>query len=167
MKILAIDPGYERMGIAVLERSVGGEAHGIDKMLDSHCFKTSTKLPFHDRLLLLGEEVGGWIEKWKPEAMAIEKLFFNTNQKTAMQVSEARGVMIYEAKRNGVPVFEYTPLQVKVAMTGDGRAEKRQVTLMVQKLVEAEKEIEYDDEYDAVAIGLTHLASRPPPNLPL
>ncbi|MCI0551152.1 MAG: crossover junction endodeoxyribonuclease RuvC, partial [Anaerolineae bacterium] len=155
--ILAIDPGYERMGIAALER-IGGNG-GKDALLDSSCFKTSATLPFHERLLLLGEEVGGWIQKWQPEAMAIEKLFFNTNQKTAMQVSEARGVVIYEAMRNGVPVFEYTPLQVKIAIAGHGHAEKGQVTLMVQKLVKVDKKIVNDDEYDAIAIGLTHLAS--------
>ncbi|MCI0542238.1 crossover junction endodeoxyribonuclease RuvC [bacterium] len=159
MTILAIDPGYERMGIAVLERGVGGKATGKDSLLDSGCFKTSATLPFHDRILFIGEEVERWIKKWRPEAMAIEKLFFNTNQKTAMQVSEARGVMIYEAKRNTLPVFEYTPLQVKIALTGDGRAEKRRVTAMVGKLIHIDKTIKHDDEYDAIAIGLTHLAS--------
>lgn len=156
MRILAIDPGYERMGIAVLTK----QAHGGETVLDSACFRTSSKLLFQERILLLGQEVGAWIERWKPSALAIETLFFNTNQKTAMRVSEARGAVIYEARRNGVLIFEYTPLQVKIAITGDGRAEKARVVVMLKKLVVMKKKIQYDDEYDAIAIGLAHLASK-------
>jgi len=155
MKILAIDPGYERMGMAALQKTARGEM-----VLASACFKTSSKLPFPERILLLGCELGAWIEKWKPEALAIETLFFNTNQKTAMRVSEARGAILYEAKRHGLHVFEYTPLQVKIAITGDGRAGKERVTVMLKKLVVVEKKVEYDDEYDAIAVGLAHFASK-------
>ena len=167
MRIIAIDPGYERMGIAVLEKDASGR--GRETLLDSSCFQTSPTLLFSDRLLLLGAEIGRWIKKWKPEAMAIETLFFNTNQKTAMRVSEARGAVIYEAKRGGLAVFEYTPLQVKIAITGDGRAGKEQVLAMIGKLIELPESHrqkiarggakKYDDEYDAIAIGLAHLAS--------
>ncbi len=155
MKILAIDPGYERMGIAVLERMTGGK----DVLLDSACVQTSSKLPFPERLHTLGAEVEKWIKLWKPEALAIETLFFNTNQKTAMHVSEARGAVIYEAKCGGLEIYEYTPLQVKIAITGHGRGDKGQILAMVPKLVSIDKKIQYDDEYDAIAIGLTFFSS--------
>jgi len=90
--------------------------------------------------------------------MAIEKLFFTTNQKTVMGVSEARGVIMYQALLNKIPVFEYTPLQIKIAITGYGRGDKKQIIAMLQHLIKIEKEIKYDDEYDAIAVGLTHLA---------
>lgn len=163
MRVLAIDPGYERLGLAVLERTPAGK----DILLGSACFQTSAKLPFHDRLFLLGEEVGAWIQKWQPSVLAIETLFFNTNQKTAMRVSEARGAIIYEARRQGLSVREFTPLQIKIAITGDGRGSKEQVIRMVHRLVSFEKSPESsekkdakkDDEYDAIAIGLAFLAS--------
>lgn len=155
MRILAIDPGYERMGIAVIEHP----SLGRDTLLESGCIQTSAKLPFYERLYSLGQETEGWIRKWSPEALAIETLFFNTNQKTAMHVSEARGAVIYEALRHKLAIFEYTPLQVKIAITGHGRGDKKQIISMVEKLITCNKEIQYDDEYDAIAIGLTCLAS--------
>lgn len=154
-RIIAVDPGYERVGFAVIEK----EERGKEILLYSDCFETSAKLPFEERLLSIGAETERLIKKWGPEAFAIETLFFNTNQKTASRVSEARGALIYLAARHGLSVSEYTPLQVKIAITGYGRSEKRQVTDMVKKLITIEKSIKRDDEYDAIAIGLTHLAS--------
>ena len=156
MKVLAIDPGYGRVGIAVLERK-----NGMATLLYSACFETSTKASFSERLCALGEEVARMVKKYAPDALAIETLLFNTNQKTAMLVAEARGVITYEASRNSAPVFEYTPLQVKIALTGYGRGTKQQVTTMVKRLITVKNEIVHDDEYDAIAIGLTHLASVP------
>jgi len=91
--------------------------------------------------------------------MAIENLFFNSNQKTALKVSEARGIIMYQALSGGLKVFEYTPLQIKIAITGYGRGDKKQVTDMLHHLIKIDKKIKYDDEYDAIAVGLTHLAS--------
>ena len=154
MKIISIDPGFERVGIAVLEKSPrSGEI-----ILYSDCFKTSAKIPLSDRLFLIGQELSRVIKKYHPEALAIETLFFSTNQKTVMGVSEARGVIIYEAKRNKLPVFEYTPLQIKIAVTGYGRADKSQVMDMVKKLIQLNKPKAIDDELDAIAIGLTCFA---------
>lgn len=154
MRILSIDPGFERVGIAVLDKT-NKPKH---QLVYSNCFKTSTKIPFHSRLALIGEEVERVIKKYKPEALAIEKLYFTTNQKTVMGVSEARGVIIYSASRNGLSIFEYTPPQIKVAVTGYGKSTKDGVISMVRKLIDVKIEVVSDDELDAIAIGLTSLA---------
>ncbi len=158
MKVISIDPGYERIGIAIIEKSGVPGTPPKEVLLYSDCFKTSAKLPITERFLLIGKEIEKIIKKYEPEAMAIETLFFNSNQKTAMQVSEARGIIIYQALTNNLEVFEYTPLQIKIAITGYGRGDKKQVTDMLHHLIEIKKEIKYDDEYDAIAVGLTHLA---------
>lgn len=154
MKILSIDPGYERLGIAVLEK----ETTGLEKLLYSDCFQTSSKLPHPERLKLLGEEVESVINKFQPEALSIETLFFNTNQKTAMKVSESRGTLIYVAKHLELEVYEFTPLQIKTAVTGHGRSDKKAIISMVPRLITVNKNIEHDDEYDAIAVGLTFFA---------
>ncbi|MDD3662550.1 MAG: crossover junction endodeoxyribonuclease RuvC [Candidatus Pacebacteria bacterium] len=153
MKILAIDPGFERVGIAVVEQK-----NKNSSLVFSECFKTSTKINLYERLYLIGQEVENVIKKHKPEVLAIEKLYFTTNQKTAMGVSEARGVIIYEASCLGLKTFEYTPPQIKVAVTGYGKADKNMVMSMVPKLIKIDKNIKSDDELDAIAIGLTCLA---------
>lgn len=163
MRILGIDPGYERLGIAILEKTSGKE-----KVVFSECFKTSAKLKFEERILLIGIEVKKIIKKYKPEILAIETLFLNTNQKTAMRVAETRGVIIYQAFFLGLKIFETTPLQIKIATTGYGKANKEQVMKMVKILVdikdikirqnEKEKKQIYDDELDAIAIALTGFA---------
>ncbi|TSC61676.1 MAG: crossover junction endodeoxyribonuclease RuvC [Parcubacteria group bacterium Gr01-1014_48] len=153
MKIVSIDPGYERIGIAVLESGISKEI-----VLYSDCFQTSGKDSFGKRLLQIGIEVERIVALHSPNAIALEKLFFNTNQKTAMHVAEVRGALLYIAQRAGVGVYEYTPLQIKMAILGYGRGEKQQVIDMVKRLVVISKNIRYDDEYDAIAIGLTCLA---------
>lgn len=162
MKIIAIDPGYERVGIAILEKDSGkpySGSSGKEELLFSECFITSTKEKHEDRLRLIGEEIEKIIKEYKPEAMGIETLFFKTNAKTAMKVSEARGVIMYEAAKNNLKIVEFTPLQIKVAVTGYGKSDKGQVLEMVKRLIKIKKPIKYDDEYDAVAVGLTFFAS--------
>jgi crossover junction endodeoxyribonuclease RuvC len=154
MRILSIDPGFERVGIAVIEKTFLKK----DLLVYSNCFKTSAKIPFPHRLRDIGLEIGKVIKKYKPESLAIEKLYFTTNQKTAMGVAEARGVIIYEASKNGLSIYEYTPPQIKVAVTGYGKATKSMVMSMVPKLIELPSDIKSDDEIDAIAIGLTCLA---------
>lgn len=156
MKTISIDPGYERIGIAILEK----ENRGKEELIYSDCFKTSKNLSLHERFFLIGQEIDSVIKKYQPDSMSIEKLFFTTNQKTVMAVSEARGIIMYQALLNKIPVFEYTPLQIKNATTGYGKADKKQVISMVHNLIKIDKEIKYDDEYDAIAVGLTHLASQ-------
>ena len=153
MKIIAIDPGYERLGIAILEKKSGKE-----ELIFSECFRTSTKETHENRLRLIGGEIEKIIKKYQPEAMGIETLFFKTNAKTAMKVSEARGVIMYEAAKNNLEIEEFTPLQIKVAVTGYGKSEKEQVTAMVKRLIKINQPIKYDDEYDAIAVGLTFFA---------
>ena len=163
MKILGIDPGFERLGVAILEKDNGGKkpfdhAQGRDHVIFSECFKTSAKLEFSERLKLIGEEVRNIIKKYKPEVLAIETLFLNTNQKTVMRVAEARGVVVYEASLAGLKIFEATPLQIKVATTGYGRSDKTQINKMVKILVEVDDSKKSDDELDAIAIALTAFA---------
>lgn len=154
MRIISIDPGYERVGIAIIEKPQKGK----ELLLYSTCFKTSAKLPFYERLVAIGNEVERLVKEFDPQAIAVETLFFASNQKTAMHVSEARGVIIYSAKKLGLDVYEYSPLQIKMAITGDGRSDKGNIITMVPKLVKIEKEIQHDDEYDAIAVGLTCFA---------
>lgn len=155
MRIIAIDPGYERMGVAIIEK----EAKGKEVLVFSECFKTSAKLTHDERLKLIGQEIENLIEKYQPTTMAIETLFFTNNQKTAMHVSEARGVMLYVAAAAGLNVSEFMPIAIKVAVTGYGASDKAQVTAMVGKLIQIDRDIKYDDEYDAIAVGLTYFAT--------
>ena len=154
MRVISIDPGYERLGIAVLEK----EKNGQEKLIFSDTFKTSPKKDFKERLFEIGQRVEKIIKEYQPEFFAIEKLFFNTNQKTAMNVSEVRGALIFLAYQNNLKVFEYTPLEIKTAITGEGRADKKQIIFMVERLIEIKEKIKYDDEYDAIACGLTFFA---------
>jgi len=154
MRILSIDPGFERVGVAIIEKTFLNK----DTLVFSECFKTSAKLPFPERLRDIGMELEKVIKKYKPKFLAIEKLYFTTNQKTVMGVSEARGVIVYVAAKNGLPVYEYTPPQIKVAVTGYGKASKENVMSMVPKLIDIPVKINSDDELDAIAIGLTCLA---------
>ncbi len=153
MIILGIDPGYERLGIAILEKNGSKES-----LIHSDCFKTSAKEEHCERLNQIGAEVEKVIKRFKPEVLAIETLFFETNAKTAMKVAEARGTVIYVAKKNNLLVREFSPIQIKVAVTGYGKSDKKQMAFMVDRLIKIDKEIKYDDEYDAIAAGLTAFA---------
>ncbi len=161
MRILGIDPGFERLGIAILEKTKSDKK---ERVLFSECFKTSAKLEFSERLRLIGEEVRKIIKEYKPEILSIETLFLTTNHKTVMHVAEARGVVIYEASRAGLKIFEASPPQIKIATTGSGRADKMQVMKMVKILVDINNfktcppGRESDDELDAIAVALTAFA---------
>lgn len=156
MLILGIDPGYERLGLAVVKQEAGQT-----KLLYSDCFITDKKNIFSERLLSLGAEVETIIKKWKPNLVATEKLFFTVNQKTAMNVAEARGVINYLCAKYKTPIAEYTPPEIKTCVTGHGSADKKQMISMIPHLIKIEKEIKYDDEYDAIGVALTHLARAP------
>ncbi len=151
MRILGIDPGFERLGIAILDKPAYAKGSGVAKkevVIFSECFKTSAKLDFSKRLVLIGNEVKKIIKEYKPEVLAIETLFLNTNQKTVMRVAEARGVVVYEAGNAGLEIFEASPPQIKIATTGYGRASKTDI-------VDVDKKVGSDDELDAIAIALT------------
>lgn len=151
MRILGIDPGFERLGIAIVDKNSGKK----EELVYSECFKTPTQKEFADRLCMLGEKISEIIKKYKPSVLAIETLFLNTNQKTVMKVSEARGVVMYEAKKAGLRIFEGSPPQIKMATTGSGSADKTQVMKMVRLLVSIDTKKNSDDELDAIAVALT------------
>jgi crossover junction endodeoxyribonuclease RuvC len=152
MKVLAIDPGFGRCGVAVVEKTKGREV-----LLYSHCIETSAKTSFPERLSAVVAHCAHILKTHEPDVLAIEKLYFATNQKTAMQVAEVRGALIGMAGSLGLPIAEYTPMQVKSAL-GYGKADKRQVAKILHMLIDIRKQISHDDEYDAIAIGVTHLA---------
>lgn len=154
MRILAFDPGYERLGVAVIEKIKGKET-----LLYSDCIRTKATLTFPERLAELGAATEALIKEWQPQAVALESLYFENNAKTAMNVSAVRGMLLYLAARNNLTAHEYTPLQVKVAVTGNGRSDKAAIALMVPKLVSISKAKRLDDELDAIAVGITCLAS--------
>ncbi len=154
MKILGIDPGYDRLGIALIEKLKKGK----EILLYSDCLQTSAKDDIYTRFGKIGAEVKKMLQEHKPDALAIETLFITKNQKTAMRVSEVRGIIIYEALNASVPIFEYTPMQIKVAVTSDGNSDKERITRMIPILIEMPKKITRDDEYDAIAVALTHSA---------
>jgi crossover junction endodeoxyribonuclease RuvC len=152
--ILGIDPGYGRIGIAVIEKTNRGE-----NLIHSECFETDAKLPHHARLLLISEKIKGTIKKYGPEQMAVETLLWSKNKKTALQVAEARGVILSEAARSKIVLREFNPNQIKLAITGYGKSDKKQIINMVMKLIKIKPEVsgkkKLDDEYDAIAIALT------------
>lgn len=154
MRVLAIDPGFDRIGIAVLER-----VKAADTLLHSECLVTNRNASFPERLREIGSAVQKHCAHFNPDVVAVEKTFFSKNRKTAIAVSEARGVVLYEAARSGIPVFEYTPPEVKLAIVGYGGGSKEQVAAMVTRLVSVRGDALFDDEYDAIAIGLAHLAT--------
>lgn len=152
--VLACDPGFERLGVAVVSRAGSKEA-----LIYSDCVRTAASLPFPERLKILGEEVERLIKQHKPHAVALEEVYFEKNAKTAMQVAEVRGMLTYIAARANLVVHQYTPLEVKVAITGYGKSDKRAVAHMVARLVTLPVKKRLDDELDAIAVGLTCLAS--------
>jgi crossover junction endodeoxyribonuclease RuvC len=158
MKIISIDPGYERLGIAIIEKDPSTQLRTREVLLFSECFKTSAALPHSERLLILGNRIREIIKEWKPSAMAIETLFFSVNKTSAMKVSEARGVIVYEAMNAGIKVKEFSPADIKIAVTGYGKADKTAVMDMVRKLIKIEKKTTSDDELDAIAAGITFFA---------
>jgi crossover junction endodeoxyribonuclease RuvC len=153
MKVLAIDPGYDRIGLAVLENSPKGEV-----LIFSSCFETEKTQDINDRIYNLGLEVEKVISKYEPNVVAIETLFFNKNIKTGIGVAEARGAVIYISKKFGCPVYEFGPQEIKVATTGYGKSDKSAVIMMVKRLIKNVPDNALDDEYDAIAVGITCLA---------
>ncbi len=149
-RILGIDPGYDRLGIAILDK----HAKGKESLLYSSCLQTSSKDSIYERLRQVGAEISRVMEEFRPDALAIETLFITKNQKTAMRVSEARGIIIYEALKRGLPVYEYGPMEVKMAVTGDGTSDKSRMFKMVHLLIDIPKKEAVDDEYDAIAVAL-------------
>lgn len=154
--VIAIDPGFDRMGVAVLS----GTGSNVN-LIYSDCIVTKPKDSHDVRLLTIGNKLREIINECGPTELAIETLFFNQNTSSAMGVAQARGVVLYEAALAGLRVFEYSPQAVKIAVTGYGKADKVQIETMVKKLVKIHEQESkrLDDELDAIAVGITHIAS--------
>jgi len=155
MRIIGIDPGVAITGYGLIE-----ECNGEFKCIASGCIRTDKDLPPAMRLQVIHNRVFELVALYRPQAMAIEKIFFSKNVRTALQVGEARGVIILVAARCNLEFFEYTPLQIKQAVAGYGKAEKFQVQKMVQMLLKLEKPPAVDDEADAMAVALCYLQNR-------
>lgn len=151
MKILGIDPGYGRVGWAVVEGN-----RSVQQLVEYGCFETKAGLESSLRLQLIYDEMQRLVAEFSPDEAVVEELFFFKNQKTVMQVGQARGVIVVSLVRAQVPVYEYTPLQVKQSVTGYGRAEKQQVQMMVKSILKLKVVPQPDDAADAVAVALTH-----------
>ncbi|MBR1562572.1 MAG: crossover junction endodeoxyribonuclease RuvC [Ruminococcus sp.] len=151
MRILGIDPGYAIVGYGVLDY-----VSGRFSVVGFGAVTTPADLPFEKRLKMIYEDITEIIETYKPDEMGIEKLFFNTNEKTAIDVAQARGVTLLPAIMRNIPIYEYTPLQVKSSIVGYGRAEKKQVQEMTKTMLHLKEVPKPDDTADAVAIAITH-----------
>ncbi|HEV8666548.1 MAG TPA: crossover junction endodeoxyribonuclease RuvC [Candidatus Paceibacterota bacterium] len=154
MRILAFDPGFERLGAAVVEK-VGGK----EVLVHSECVRTLAEDSFPTRLQQIGDAAEALIKQFMPDAVALEEIFFGKNEKTGVQIAEVRGVLTYIAMSHGLTVYDYTPLEVKIAITGYGKSDKKAVAAMVPRLVRLPTRSRLDDEMDAIAVGLTCLAS--------
>ena len=151
MIILGIDPGYAIVGWGVIDY-VGNNF----KVLDFGAVTTEAHQRFNLRLESIYDEVCEIIDKYKPSALAIEKVFYNTNAKTVIDVSQARGVLLLAAQKKGVEIFEYTPLQVKQSVVGYGRAEKKQVQEMTRIILNLQSVPKPDDTAGALAMAICH-----------
>lgn len=154
MRILACDPGYDRLGVAVLEK-----VNGNDALVFSTCITTDATTALAERYKVIGDKLRELLAIHTPDYLALESLFFSKNVRTAMAVAETRGVLLYIAQSHPCTIVEYTPQEIKVAVTGYGRSNKQQVADMVLRLLPSAPRDALDDEYDAIAIGLTALAS--------
>lgn len=151
MRILGIDPGYAIVGYGALDYR-----NNHFDIVDFGAITTPAGMDFGRRLEIIYDEMDLLIKKTKPQVMAIEKLFYNTNAKTVIDVGQARGVLLLAAQKNRLPVYEYTPLQVKQSVVGYGRAEKKQVQEMTRLLLHLDKVPKPDDTADALAMAICH-----------
>ena len=157
MRIIGIDPGYAIVGYGVIDYT-GNKF----KIVEYGAITTESNQNMNERFKSIHDDLNTIIERAKPEFLAIGELFFNSNQKTAINVAHARGVLLLSALNHGISVHEYTPLQVKQAVVGYGRAEKKQVQLLVKSILGLEKVPKPDDTADALAIAVCHAHSYNP-----
>lgn len=161
IKILGIDPGYARAGWSILEKDGphkdASHPRGTQQLhlIEYGCIETPQKIEHAQRLKTLNLELEKVIKKYKPQILAVEDLFFFKNLKTAIKVAEARGVILMTAMHNGLEIHEFTPLQIKQALVGYGRAEKKQIQHMVKVILGLKDIPKPDDAADAVAVAIT------------
>ena len=154
MRILGIDPGIATIGFGLIAADKGNTS-----MLSYGAITTPAGLPLSKRLYQIDRDMEDLIGQLKPDVIAVEELFFNTNITTGISVAHGRGVILYAAERCGIPLYEYTPSQVKLAVTGYGKAEKRQVMDMTRRLLKLSAVPKPDDAADALALALCHARS--------
>jgi len=156
VRILGIDPGFDRLGVCVLDKEGSKEV-----LVHSRCIITSRADTFEKRLGAIGSQLETLIKEYHPNELAIEKLFFAKNQTTAINVAEVRGVVLYLAHIHTLSIHEYSPPQIKLAVAGHGNATKNDIAHMVPKILKIPLSVNLlDDELDAIAIALTHSAHR-------
>ncbi len=149
MRIIGIDPGTAIVGFSILEME-----RGKLSLLNYGCIRTSSKLSDTERLQEIAEDMSAIIKKWQPKKAAVEKLFFQKNVKTAMSVSQARGVILQKLTENGIKASEYTPLEIKSAVCGYGKADKKMVQQMVKMILNLNHTPRPDDAADAIAAAI-------------
>ncbi|HNZ83693.1 MAG TPA: crossover junction endodeoxyribonuclease RuvC [Candidatus Pacearchaeota archaeon] len=156
MIILGIDPGTATTGFGIIR----SEKNKLE-FIDCGCIFTSPILSDHKRLKEIHKKLSGIIKKYNPDVLVVEKLFFCKNQKTIITVSQSKGVILLTAELQKLPIFEYTPLQVKMAVTGYGKAEKKQIQKMVKMILNLDKIPSPDDAADALSVAICHANSQP------
>lgn len=152
VRVIGIDPGTAIVGYGIIDY-VGNKY----EVVDYGCIFTPKEMPMTKRLLKISEDLEELLSKYKPDHMAVEELFYFKNNKTVISVGQARGVILLEGEKKGIPIEDYTPLQVKMGITGYGKSEKKQVQLMVQKVLGLKEIPKPDDAADALAIAVTHI----------
>lgn len=156
MRIIGIDPGTGILGFGIIEFT-----RGKVQLVDAGVIRTPVKEDDAVRLLTIYDELTDIIAETKPQIMSVEKLFFSRNVTTAMTVSQARGVVLLTAQQVGIPIFEYTPMQIKQAVTGYGKADKKQMQEMVRVILQLQEVPKPDDAADALAAAITHSMTLP------
>jgi len=155
MRVLGVDPGLTRCGIGVVETALGGNGKNL-RMVSVGVIQTQTDAPLDQRLLQLEAELEQWISQYQPDVVAVERVFSQLNVRTAMATGQAAGIALLLAAKAGIPVSMHTPTQVKAAVTGSGRADKKQIALMVQKLLNLTEIPKPVDSTDALALAICH-----------
>lgn len=155
MMVLGLDPGYGRVGVGIVQ--IRGPKFAL---IHSQCIETSARMPFPQRLCQIYSSISELIDQFKPQEMAIEKLYFAKNTTTAIDVSQARGIMLLAGAQKNIPIAEYTPLEIKMALTGYGRADKDQIKYMIRVFLGPQSIHKLDDVNDALAVAICHFNSR-------
>ena len=156
MKVLGIDPGTGRVGWGIVSHE-----NGTDSLIDCGCFETKANSDLPERLEKIYSFLKSLITEHKPDILSVESLFFATNVKTAFDVGAAKGVILLSGQEAKMPIYQYTPLQVKSSLVGYGQADKHQIQFMVTKILHLKEIPKPDDAADAIAIALTHIFHHP------
>ena len=152
MRVLGVDPGLTRCGVGVVD----GEPGRAPTLVDVMVVRTGIELPLGERLLIISDAIDGWLERYAPDAVAVERVFSQHNVSSVMGTAQVGGIAMLAATRRGIPVAMHTPSEVKAAVTGNGRANKDQVTLMVTRLLRLTESPSPADAADALALAMCH-----------